>query len=53
MCYIIRGPVQEDLVYRMDPGPVIMEKCNTVQEPPVLAPFENLDTICANDWWNR
>ena len=27
--------------------------CNTVMEPPVLAPFENLDTICTNDWWNR
>ncbi len=22
-------------------------------EPPVLAPFEDLDTICTNDWWNR
>lgn len=21
--------------------------------PPVLAPFENLDTICTNDWWKR
>ena len=27
--------------------------CNTVMEPPVLAPFEDLDTICTNDWWNR
>ncbi len=27
--------------------------CNSVMEPPVLAPFENLDTICTNDWWNR
>ena len=27
--------------------------CSTVAEPPVLAPFENLDTICTNDWWNR
>ena len=22
-------------------------------DPPVLAPFENLDTLCVNDWWNR
>jgi hypothetical protein len=22
-------------------------------EPPVLAPFQDLDTICTNDWWNR
>ena len=27
--------------------------CNTVMEPPVMAPFVNLDTICTNDWWNR
>jgi len=27
--------------------------CNKMMEPPVLAPFENLDTICTNDWWNR
>ena len=27
--------------------------CNNVMEPPVLAPFENLDTISTNDWWNR
>jgi hypothetical protein len=27
--------------------------CSTVMEPPVLAPFHNLDTICTNDWWNR
>ncbi len=25
----------------------------TAMEPPVKAPFENLDTICTNDWWNR
>ena len=24
-----------------------------VMEPPVLAPFQDLDTICTNDWWNR
>jgi hypothetical protein len=24
-----------------------------VLEPPVLAPFTDLDTICTNDWWNR
>ena len=22
-------------------------------EPPVLAPFEKLDRLCVNDWWNR
>lgn len=22
-------------------------------EPPVRAPFEALDTLCVNDWWNR
>jgi hypothetical protein len=22
-------------------------------EPPVRAPFEKLDTLCINDWWNR
>lgn len=22
-------------------------------EPPVVAPFERLDTVCVNDWWNR
>ncbi len=22
-------------------------------EPPVLAPFEKLDTLCINDWWKR
>ena len=27
--------------------------CTTITEPPVLAPFENLDTISTNDWWNR
>ena len=33
--------------------------CNTTpaeqteKEPPVLAPFENLDTLATNDWWNR
>ena len=27
--------------------------CNTTMEPPVLAPFQDLDTICTNDWWNR
>lgn len=28
--------------------------CQTkVMEPPVIAPFTDLDTICTNDWWNR
>jgi hypothetical protein len=27
--------------------------CNKVMEPPVIAPFTGLDTICTNDWWNR
>ncbi len=27
--------------------------CNSVMEPPVIAPFQDLDTICTNDWWNR
>ena len=27
--------------------------CNKTMEPPVLAPFTGLDTICTNDWWNR
>lgn len=22
-------------------------------EPPVRAPFKNVDTLCINDWWNR
>ncbi|MEO0531297.1 MAG: metallophosphoesterase family protein [Planctomycetota bacterium] len=22
-------------------------------EPPVRAPFEGIDTLCVNDWWNR
>ena len=22
-------------------------------DPPVVAPFEGLDTLCVNDWWNR
>jgi hypothetical protein len=22
-------------------------------EPPLLAPFENIDTLATNDWWNR
>ncbi|NRB53685.1 MAG: hypothetical protein HRU41_38895 [Saprospiraceae bacterium] len=25
----------------------------TEKEPPVLAPFEKLDTLATNDWWNR
>ena len=24
-----------------------------VMEPPLIAPFTGLDTICTNDWWNR
>jgi hypothetical protein len=24
-----------------------------VMDPPVIAPFTGLDTICTNDWWNR
>jgi len=27
--------------------------CTTEMEPPMLAPFTDLDTICTNDWWNR
>jgi hypothetical protein len=27
--------------------------CQTGMEPPVTAPFADLDTICTNDWWNR
>ncbi|MHC5064784.1 MAG: alkaline phosphatase D family protein [Planctomycetota bacterium] len=23
------------------------------REPPVTAPFEKLDSLCVNDWWNR
>lgn len=26
---------------------------NTNMEPPVLAPFEGIDTLAINDWWNR
>jgi hypothetical protein len=22
-------------------------------KPPVLAPFEGIDTLATNDWWNR
>jgi hypothetical protein len=29
------------------------ETAATDMEPPVLAPFENLDTLAVNDWWNR
>lgn len=25
----------------------------TNHTPPIMAPFENLDTIATNDWWNR
>lgn len=32
---------------------VISFACNPVMEPPVVAPFTDLDTICTNDWWNR
>ncbi|MFK7984173.1 MAG: hypothetical protein AB8G86_29635 [Saprospiraceae bacterium] len=40
---------------------LLMIACNNAQEsvanedrtPPVLAPFEKLDTIATNDWWNR
>lgn len=27
--------------------------CNNTLQPPVMAPFQGLDTICTNDWWNR
>lgn len=27
--------------------------CQTHMDPPVAAPFRDLDTICTNDWWNR
>ena len=26
---------------------------NVDAEPPVRAPFEQLDTLCTDDWWNR
>lgn len=29
------------------------ETTATDMEPPVMAPFENLDTLAVNDWWNR
>ena len=40
---------------------LLMIACNNGQEPvanedrkpPVIAPFEKLDTIVTNDWWNR
>ena len=32
---------------------LFIASCNTSMEPPVLAPFQDLDTICTNDWWNR
>jgi len=33
---------------------LILFSCQTkVMEPPVMAPFTDLDTICTNDWWNR
>ena len=33
---------------------LVLFSCQTkVMEPPVLAPFTDLDTICTNDWWNR
>ncbi len=32
---------------------LLFNGCQTTMEPPVPAPFEGLDTICTNDWWNR
>ncbi len=32
---------------------LLVISCNQIQEPPVLSPFGELDTICTNDWWNR
>jgi len=33
---------------------ILFFSCNTGEmEPPVKAPFTDLDTICTNDWWNR
>ena len=29
------------------------EQAPTEMVPPVLAPFESLDTLAVNDWWNR
>ena len=26
---------------------------NLLGDPPVIAPFSNLDTYSINDWWNR
>jgi hypothetical protein len=31
----------------------LISACNRVMEPPVIAPFSGLDTLCTNDWWNR
>ncbi len=38
---------------------LLLWTCNTTKEsadeqvPPVIAPFENIDTLATNDWWNR
>jgi hypothetical protein len=33
---------------------LLMVACQPgTMEPPVKAPFTDLDTICTNDWWNR
>lgn len=34
---------------------LILTPCLHAQDrqPPVQAPFEKLDTLCVNDWWNR
>lgn len=38
---------------------LLLWTCNTTKEnnsdqvPPVIAPFENIDTLAINDWWNR
>ncbi|MEM6318195.1 MAG: alkaline phosphatase D family protein [Bacteroidota bacterium] len=29
------------------------KEANTTKIPPVIAPFENIDTLATNDWWNR
>ena len=36
---------------------VIIISCNQIEDkslsPPVIATFEQLDTLATNDWWNR
>ena len=34
-------------------NPQNQSKEQASMDPPILAPFENLDTLTTNDWWNR